>query len=106
MLIAFELSMPNKGSWNGKWSGENDCYVKVLNFSQRYGTSKAAKELSEKILSGGSYWYNFGDGWSMRVDVQQVDSKEAAKLRKKSKGFCGYDWAIQSILQCQEIKTN
>ena len=103
MLLAFELSMPNKGSWNGKWSGENDCYVRILNFSRRYGNGKTAKELANKIVSGSGYWYNFGDGWSMCVDVKQVDSKEAAKLRKKSRGFCGYDWAIDSILVFGEI---
>ncbi|SNS21371.1 hypothetical protein SAMN05446037_100653 [Anaerovirgula multivorans] len=105
MLMVFELSMPHVGSWNGKWTGEDNYYAKVFNFKQRYGTSKNARELFDKILSNGSYCYSFGDGWGMSISVRQIDSKEATKLRKKTKGFCGYDWAIESILQHQKITT-
>ena len=27
MIVCFELSMPNVGSWNGKWSGEDRRYI-------------------------------------------------------------------------------
>ena len=27
-MIIFELTMPNCGSWNGKWSGEERFYAK------------------------------------------------------------------------------
>ena len=49
----------------------------------------------------------FGDdGWGANVNVKIVDSKEAAKVRKKTKGFCGYDWMIDSIIERQEIKAS
>ena len=103
MLMAFELSMPNIGSWNGKWTGEGKCYAKVLNFTQKYGTSKAAQEKAKSIL-GKRFSYDFGDGWRAEVKVSKVDSKAAAKLRKNSAGFMGYDWMIDSILRDGKIQ--
>ncbi len=72
----------------GKWTGGGKPYVRV----RRYPSDHA-----DKILARGSYYYNFGDGWGASVAVEQVDSKEAAKLRRRSAGFCGYDWMIDSI---------
>ena len=103
MLLVFELTMPNVGSWNGRWTSEDRYYAKVINFTKRYGTSKEARELAENILTKGSFYYDFKDGWGMNISVRKVDSKEAAKIRKKSVGFCSYDWAIESILQHQKI---
>ena len=102
MLLAFELTMPNVGSWNGKWTGSDRLYARIINFTQRYGTSKAAKEKLEGI-KGKNFYYNFGDGWGANVSVKQVDASKAAKLRAKSAGFYGYDWMIDSILQYGEI---
>jgi hypothetical protein len=103
MLIAFELTMPNVGSWNGKWTGAGRCYVRIINFTQKYGTSATAKEKVKDILKNSSYYYNFGDGWGANVSVREVKAGEAAKLRRKSVGFCGYEWMIDSILQYGEI---
>ncbi len=99
MLIAFELSMPQNNSWNGRWSGEARRYVKVFSFS---ATKKSAAKV-EAMLARRSYSYNFGDGWCARVDVSVVDANEARKLRKVSAGFCGYDWMIESIRYDGEI---
>ena len=103
MLLEFKLSMPQVGSWNGKWTGEDNYYARVINISKKWGTGKTAKELIKQMLDEGSFYYDFRDGWGMSVSVREVDSKEAAKIRKKSAGFCGYDWAIDSILQHQKI---
>ena len=103
MLLAFELTMPNVGSWNGKWTGAERLYVRIFNFTQRYGSSKTAKEKAKSILEGGSYYYNFGDGWGANVSVREVKSREATKLKTKSVGFCGYEWMIDSILQYGKI---
>ena len=100
MILCFELSMPNVGSWNGKWSGEDRFYARVVNF----GRSKTANEKAKAILNRGYYHYNFGDGWSAGIRVSQVDAKEAAQIRKKSAGFCGYDWMIQSIKDNNKIQ--
>ncbi|MCD5384911.1 MAG: hypothetical protein LRZ94_01175 [Candidatus Pacebacteria bacterium] len=88
------MTMPNVGSWNGKWSGEEDYYATIKHVS---------KEKAKKILGRESYYYNFGDGWDMNIGVRKVDNKEAAKIRKKTKGFCGYDWAVGSIINYGKI---
>ncbi len=91
-IIAFELSMPNVGSWNGKWSGAGRCYAIVKSY-----TSIKAKEKAQTILAKRSYYYRWSDGWGASVGVREVDSQEARKLRKASQGFCGYDWMVDSI---------
>lgn len=99
MLLKFELNMPGRGSWNGGWTGEDTLYARVVGFR-----GKEREELAKKILSGENYFYNFGDGWCAQVNVEHIDSKEAAKVRRKSKGFCGYDWMIDSIVKTGEIR--
>ncbi len=101
MILAFTLSMPGVNSWNGKWSGEGRLYAKVINFGR---TKKAIAKASE-ILDIGYFRYNFGDGWSAGVKVTEVDAKEAAKIRRNSKGFYGYDWMIESIKNKLLIET-
>lgn len=101
MLLEFKLSMPKIGSWNGKWTGEEKYYAKVINFTKKYGKGKEAIEKLETVK--GSFCYNFGDGWSACVDVKEIDSKEASKIRRKSNGFCGYEWMIESILTYGKI---
>ena len=87
--IQFTLSMPNVGSWNGQWSGAANLYARVRRFTD---TS------ADKIMSHGSYYYNFGDGWGASVSVKQIDGAEARRVSRASKGFCGYDWMIDSIV--------
>lgn len=96
-IVVFELSMPNNNAWNKKWSGEGRCYAVVKNL----GKSKKAEAKAQKLA--GSYYYNFGDGWCASVSVREVTKEQAAKLRRMSKGFCGYNWMIDSILMYGEI---
>jgi len=100
MLLFFGLSMPNVGSWNGRWSGESNLYGIIRN----YRDSKAGKGKAQSILDTGYYHYNFGDGWAAGVSVKQVTLQEANKIRRKSKGFAGYDWMVDSIEQYGVIK--
>jgi len=100
MILSFELGMPNNNSWNGCWSGENYLYARVINF----GRGKVANEKAKEILNKGYFYYNFGDGWGASVTVKEIDSKEAAKIRRESKGFCGYDWMIASIKEKGRIE--
>jgi hypothetical protein len=39
MTLLFTLSMPNRGSWNGRWSGENNFYglFKTLELLKHHG---------------------------------------------------------------------
>lgn len=101
MLLSFVLSMPNVNTWNGRWSGEDSFYAKVVNFGQ----GKKNNEKAQEILDEGYYYYNFGDGWGAGITVSQVDSAEARKIRRKSQGFSGYDWMITSIIKEGSIKS-
>lgn len=83
--------MPNKGSWNGKWTGEGHDY---------YIIRKLDKNKCDAIMGNDdkkSWYYNFGDGWGALVSAEIIDSMESKKRMKKSIGFCGYDWMIEEI---------
>jgi hypothetical protein len=99
MKLAFFLTMPGVNSWNGRWSGEGRRYVLI----RGRGATKAFKAHTSAILERGYFSYNFGDGWVAGVEVREVTASEAAKLRRSSDGFCGYDWMVDSIMQDGEI---
>lgn len=86
--VMFELSMPNVGSWNGKWSGEDDIYT----------VSKTLTKKNEDLI-GQDFYYNFGDGWGASVKVREARPREKATNR-----FCGYEWMIDSILANRKIE--
>lgn len=96
MLIAFDLSMPGRASWNGRWSGEEQPHVLVRNIR--------SKKTAERVLGANSYSYSFGDGWVASVHVREVCGQESRKLRRKSAGFSGYDWMVESIVLYGEIR--
>ncbi len=93
MNIQFTLSMPNVGSWNGQWSGRQKLFAVVRSFTGRLGTAKA-----KAMLTKGSYYYNFGDGWGASVRISEITPAEVRRVRKASQGFCGYEWMISSIV--------
>lgn len=93
-MILFELTMPNCGSWNGKWSGEGRLYVK----------SRRNNQVPKEVV-GKDYTYRWNDGWTAKVSVRKVDCREGQKIMRKSQGFCGYDWMIDSIIKYGEILT-
>lgn len=93
-MIVFELTMPNRGSWNGRWSGENSRYIRV----------KSEKSIPniDKIINK-DFYYTWDDGWTACISTIKTSSKEARKLEKESSGFCGYDWMIDSIINYHKI---
>lgn len=91
MFIYFELKMPNRGSWNGRWSGEKTRHIIVRNI----GDHQKAREIAERK----NYLYRWDDGWTACISCGIVDAKEAGRLKKLSKGFCNYDWMVYSILR-------
>ena len=99
MILAFELSMPGRASWNGGWSGADRRYVRTRVIDH----SRKAEDRARELI--GSHGYHWEDGWSASVTVREVDRSEAAKLRAKSDGFCGYEWMIDSLMRCGEIRT-
>lgn len=92
-MIAFVLTMPNRGSWNGRWSGENDLHAIV----------KTERAVPKEIV-GKSFYYTWDDGWSACVSVEKVECKEGNKLRQKSRGFCGYNWMVDSLIKKGRIE--
>lgn len=96
--LLFTLSMPNCGSWNGRWSGEKNIYAKTRRIMK-----EQEKNLKFDLSQDNYFRYDFGDGWAAGISVDVVDAKEANKMLKKSRGFCGYDWMIDSILKNGEI---
>lgn len=99
--ICFTLTMPNRGSWNGKWSGENNFYAIVKKFNQ----NKKTEEKINKILEKKNYYYHWNDGWGANVEVKEVTGRESTQIKKKSKGFWGYDWMVDSIINHGVITT-
>jgi len=97
VYLAFRLFMPGRSSWDGKWSGDTKFFAV---------TRSVPVALAEKVLQGSpntSYGYNFGDGWVANVGVSKIDGREKRQIDRKSKGFCGYNWMVDSILDKQRI---
>ena len=99
MIISFELTMPNVGSHNGKWTGADNKYYNIVVLN------KAQKQVVSGLLNSQktNFYYNFGDGWGANVKMEIVDAREASRRRKNSKGFCGYQWMCEEILQHGKI---
>jgi hypothetical protein len=100
-MLSFTLSMPSNNAWNGKWSGEGKLYAVVRSMGQ----SKKAKEAAKAVLEKGYFTHNFGDGWVAGVEVKEVSAAEARKIRKRSSGFMGYEWMVDSIIAHGEIRS-
>jgi len=86
--ITFELTMPNVGSWNGKFSGADNKYTVI----------KKLKNAEVDKLELKNYYYNFGDGWGANVNVKVSEKREKATNK-----FMGYEWMIESIIKNGKI---
>jgi len=86
--VEFRLSMPSRGSWNGRWSGEDRNYVIVR-------TLKDATAAALLPGGKGSWFHRWDDGWAARITGRVMAAGERAP---KSDGFCGYDWMVNNIL--------
>lgn len=91
-MIIFELSMPNIGSWDRKWSGESRVYI----------IAKPNRVVPEEII-GNSFYYDFGDGWGASISVSKMSNLDAKKIMNRSEGFEGYDWMVDSIIENRRI---
>ena len=114
--LSFELTMPNVGSWNGKWTGAERKYYIIKRVDETMAKKIMQDAESHPIYEGlfypkqvgvsspsVSHYYNFGDGWGANVKIETIDAREANKRRKASCGFYGYDWMVDSIMMYGEI---
>lgn len=107
MKVSFELTMPNVGSWNGKWTGATKKYyvIRTLFKTSQY-QPYGGPEHVQNLLAGkpfANFYFRWSDGWGANVQMQVVDPPEARKRLKQSAGFCGYEWMIDSILKHGKI---
>jgi hypothetical protein len=98
MILSFELTMPNVGSWNGKWSGAAKKYYKHRTIGVQEIRALLGPDKERR-----SFHYSFGDGWGANVSVEQVSAREKARRERVSAGFYGYEWMISSILEFGKI---
>lgn len=99
-LVEFELKMPNAGSWNGKWTGSGKKYLLI----QKLTAKQMAVVFPDPETDWKTWYYDFGDGWTASVSAIRTTGKEAAKSRKQSAGFCGYEWMVKEIVELGRIK--
>lgn len=60
--------------------------------------------MASKLLAHRSWYFSWGDGWGANISVQEVHSCDLRRMKKQSRGFCGYEWMVESILACGEIR--
>lgn len=89
MILCFELSLSHAG---GDYFAINRTIC---------GTASIAR--AQEILNKGLFSYRFENGLLAAVRVRRVGIDEAKKIRKQSKGFRGYDWMIDSIIDHMTI---
>lgn len=90
----FSLTMSNVGSWNDKWTGDGIKYYIIKD------------KLYETAIANSPFFYDFGDGWIAKIEVKAINSFDASLKKKESKGFCGYDWMVNSIINNGKIVPN
>ena len=98
--LLFTLSMPNPPSWNGKWSLAHEKHTRARAF-----TDDDFNRLPKSIV--GTHYYRWNDGWTAQIDVKATTSHyQKERHLKNSAGFCGYDWMIDSLVDCGKIRSS
>lgn len=94
--------MPGRNSWNGKWSGEGSVYAIIKPIPK----GKPWREKADELLAKRYFSHSWSDGWRASITVTECDGAQARKMRKRSKGFYGYDWMVANILDhgdCRDL---
>jgi hypothetical protein len=102
--LLFQLTMPNVGSHNGKWTAADKKFFIHRKVDGKFFDEHIAP-LQPLPLSSLVWFHDFGDGWGANVTLKVVDADTARKAMKTSSGFAGYDWMVDSILKDGTIKT-
>jgi sporulation protein YlmC with PRC-barrel domain len=93
--VLFELTMPNRNSYNGKWTGDEKKHYLIIN--------KSKVGNIDDILKTSQFFYDFKDGWKAEINVKLINNYEARIFNKNNDGFCGYDWMVSNIIKNCEI---
>lgn len=103
LLVRWELSLPNIGSWDGKYSGKRNGMFAYPSRLDRKG--EEAKKIQEFIDAGkSSFRYNFGDGYTAMWTFTVIPTiKEYNQMNRGDHGT-RYDWMIRSIMKHGEIR--
>jgi hypothetical protein len=89
--IEFTLSMPARGSWDNKWYGEGRHFAVIKTMTDANAAKLMGSETAET-----RYWtYAWNDGWCAGITARVMLHGER---KKKSAGFCDYDWMIDNII--------
>ena len=97
--LIFTLKMPHRGSWNNKWSGDDEVHRLSYSF-----TNDEFKKLPDIV--GKYHEYRWNDGWTAVVEVEVVNTvKERKEKMRHTCGFFGYGWMVKSLLQDGYIHT-
>ena len=91
--LIYTLSMPGRNSWNGRWSGEDRIYAAI----RRLPAGKKHEAKADRIIAGSPYRYRWPDGWCASFSVHRAKGRDVTAVRRKTNGFCGYDWMVDSI---------
>ena len=84
--VEFKLTMPGVASWNNSWSGSGKNYIIVRSITD---------EKAKNLLDVGYWSHHWNDGWCAGISIREMQKGER---RKKSDGFCGYDWMVRNII--------
>lgn len=96
--ILYTLTMPHSGSWDGKWTQEGKLHCVTRKYN-------AASDVPDKVLSTQDYYYDFGDGWGASISCSEISAAERQSYRRRSMGFCGYEWMVNEIEAYGRIKS-
>ena len=80
MLVAFQLTMPNVGSWDGKWSGSDSLYARV-----RKARSKTDIEAARRAVAGKPFHYSWTAGKPAEEAASRAREQLEALLAKANK---------------------
>ena len=81
-VLLFEYGHSKINTWNGHWTGEGKVFAK------------------EVFLT---FTHDFGDGWVAKITMTVGAKKDFEEIMKRSEGFLGYEWIIDSILKHGKI---
>lgn len=95
--VEFRLSMPDRASWDGEWSGSDRNYAVVRELSdEQLGKLFDHAPRGFDLSRCRNIWtYRFPGGWAAQVSARVVLLDEELP---RSDGFSGYEWMIDNIL--------